>query len=421
MRENIKRLSVKLALLLLKGAAKTKGPLAFVFGRLQKSLLSPFGKTLYWFFFQLYKIYFYFKRQFEKRIPAKDILSLATNKYIVHAVIIVIAIATVSQNIYAHSGALGDYGKKSILFRLTRPIDEDEVVEGVPIHSDIESEALGEQGIFEGGVAGQVETDKTLGFVGTDYAPTLETKSTRTSVEYYIVGKGDTLGRIAEDFGISLNTLLWANQLTARSYIRPGDKLTILPVSGVSHTTKKGDTLAGIASKYKADKDKILEFNHLADASSLQVGQVLVIPDGQIVYVAPKVTYDQGYAGKSYASSGELLWPVASKRITQYFNWRHPAIDIGLPTGSRILASDDGRIIYAGWGTGYGYEVLIDHGNGYKTRYAHASRLYVRTGATVSRGQTVALSGNTGWSTGPHLHYEVYINGVRRNPLLYIR
>ena len=151
--------------------------------------------------------------------------------------------------------------------------------------------------------------------------------------------------------------------------------------------------------------------------------QVLIIPDGKIIYVAPRRTYVRGFSPntKSYTSSGKLLWPSPSKRITQYFHWRHPAIDVGLRSGSRIVASEAGTVIYSGWGKGYGYQVLIDHGNGFKTRYAHNSRLYVKRGSRVSRGQTIALSGNTGWSTGPHLHYEVYVNGVRRNPLLYVR
>ncbi|PIR66378.1 MAG: hypothetical protein COU51_04225, partial [Parcubacteria group bacterium CG10_big_fil_rev_8_21_14_0_10_36_14] len=286
--------------------------------------------------------------------------------------------------------------------------------------SDIEGEYSGTAPVSESS-ANQAENPNIIGFVGIDYTPSTDTKSTRTSIEYYIVQKGDTLGNIAERYGISLNTLLWANQLTERSYIRPGDKLTILPVSGVSHIVKKGDTLAAIASKYSAEQEKILEFNHLSDAGSLQVGQALVIPEGKIVYVAPTLAYSSGFSSKSYSSSGELLWPVPSRRITQYFSWRHPAIDIGLPTGSRLVAAEGGRVIYSGWGTGYGYEILIDHGNGMKTRYGHCSRLYVRTGDTVERGELIALTGNTGWSTGPHLHLEVYVGNVRQNPLLYVK
>ncbi|MFC1612515.1 peptidoglycan DD-metalloendopeptidase family protein [Patescibacteria group bacterium] len=421
MKLKIKRFFIKFALFILKGSGKSKGPLLFVFRYFKKPLFIV-GGILYGASFFIYKIYFYFKRQFTKLVPSKDILGLSTNKYLVHAAIVIVALATATQNLYAHSGSLGDYGKKSILFELTQPVDEEEVVEGLPIHSDIEGEMNGDAFVgVEGIVEGQAIAQRDLGFVGADYTPDLDTQSTRTSTEYYVVQKGDTLGGIAQEFGISLNTLLWANQLTSRSYIRPGDKLTILPISGVAHTVKKNETLAGIVKKYSADQEKVMEFNHLADAKSLQIGQVLVIPDGRIIYVAPVRTYSSGYSGKSYASSGKLQWPAPSKRITQYYNWRHPAIDIGLKSGSRIIACEDGKIMYSGWGRGYGYEILIDHGNGIKTRYAHNSRLYVKAGQIVSRGETIALSGNTGWSTGPHLHLEVYVNGVRRNPLLYIK
>lgn len=417
----LKRYLVKLTLAILKGLELGKTGLVFMFKFLKKPL-SPVGRLLYDTLFSIYKIYFFFKRALLKILPSKDILGIVTNKYIVHAAIVIIALATVSQNIYAHTSSLGDYGKKSILFKLTKPTDEEDlIVEGLPINSDIEPDTAAASVIDTIDVA-QIESYSTLGFVGGDYLPTTDTEHTRTSIEYYVVQKGDTLGSIATEFGVSLETLLWANKLTARSFIRPGDRLTVLPVTGVAHTVKKDDTLTSIAGKYKTDPEKIREFNRLAGANDLTVGQVLVVPDGKIIYVAPPPTYAAGYtAAKSYESSGKLLWPVQSRRITQYFSWRHPAIDVGLPTGSEVVAAADGVVIYSGWGTGYGYEVLVDHGNGVKTRYAHNSRLVVRAGDEVARGQLVALSGNTGWSTGPHLHFEVYDGNVRRNPLVYIK
>ncbi|MBU4421887.1 peptidoglycan DD-metalloendopeptidase family protein [Candidatus Parcubacteria bacterium] len=418
MKLRIKRFFIKFILFSIKRAGKLKGPLVFIGKQILKAL-TPLGKAGYGLFFNFYKVYFLIRRQLIKILPAKDILGISTNKFIIHAAIVVIALFTSWQNIYAHTGPLSDYGKKSILFSLTQPTDE-EIIEGLPINSDIEGEFSG-TAPFLGNFAGEAENPNIIGFVGTDYTPSIDTESTRTSIEYYIVQQGDTLGGIAERYSISLNTLLWANQLTERSYIRPGDKLTVLPVSGVSHTVKKGDTLAAIASKYSVKQEKIMEFNHLENAGALQVGQVLIIPEGKIVYVAPTPAYSSGFSSKSYSSSGELLWPVPSRRITQYFSWSHPAIDIGLPVGSRLVAAESGKVIYSGWGTGYGYEVLIDHGNGMKTRYAHNSRLYVRTGDIVERGELIALTGNTGWSTGPHLHFEVYIGSVRVNPLLYAK
>lgn len=420
---NLKRYFVKFLIISLKGLVKFRGALVFLFGFLEKPL-SPLGKLIYAAAFFLYKNYFFVRRIVVRLFPSRDISGLATNKYLVHAAIVIVALATVTQNIYAHGGTLGDYGKKSILFRLTKPLDDEEVVEGMPIHSDIEGEDDGSQAALGEAQGDQVEQYSTLGFIGAGTAPGAAAGTARTSIEYYIVQKGDVLSSIADYFGLTLNTLLWANKLTASSYIRTGDRLTILPVSGVAHTVAKNDTMASIVKKYQGDQNKIIEFNHFADANDLQVGQVLVVPDGRIIYTPPPRTYDSGYAyaEKVYVSSGQLLWPVpASRRITQYFSWRHPAIDVGLPTGSQVLSSEAGTVIYAGWGRGYGLEILIDHGGGIRTRYAHNSRLAVRRGEQVARGQAIASSGNTGWSTGPHLHYEVYINNARKNPLLYAK
>jgi len=419
----VKRILVKITLFLLKGLAKLKKPLIFLL-KILKPPIELIGKILFNILLPIYKTYVFLKRSIVRFLfPSKDLRSIVTNKYIVHAAVVVIAVATATQSIYAYSNALGDYGKKSILYKLSNPVDEDEMVEGIPIHSDIEGpegQTVATEITFTSDF--KIESNNTAGYIGSNYAPTLETERTRTNIEYYIVQTGDTLGGISEKFGLSLTTLLWANNLTERSYIRPGDKLTILPVSGISHTVAKGETLSSIAKKYKVEASEIIEFNKLADSSNISVGQVLVVPGGKKeVYVAPSQTYSSGYTSKTYTSSGTLLWPAPTRRITQYFSWNHPAVDVGIPVGSRLVAAESGTVIYAGWGTGYGNEVLIDHGSGFKTRYAHGSRILVKVGDTVDRGQLVMLSGNTGWSTGPHLHFEVYVNGVRRNPLLYTK
>jgi murein DD-endopeptidase MepM/ murein hydrolase activator NlpD len=117
-----------------------------------------------------------------------------------------------------------------------------------------------------------------------------------------------------------------------------------------------------------------------------------------------------------------MIWPTTSRRLTQYFKWNHAGIDIGEPTGSPLYASDEGIVEYAGWGRGgWGNTILINHGDGRKTRYSHASRILVHVGDFVSKGQTIALSGNTGRSTGPHLDFRIYINGRTVNPLDYVR
>lgn len=132
--------------------------------------------------------------------------------------------------------------------------------------------------------------------------------------------------------------------------------------------------------------------------------------------------------GGSYRSNNKgYLWPTTSRTITAYFGasgsrWSstHTGLDIGVPSGSNILASKGGTVTFSGWSGSYGYYVKIDHGNGIVTAYAHNSRLLVSAGETVKQGDVIALSGSTGNSTGPHLHFEVIVNGSFKNPLNYL-
>jgi murein DD-endopeptidase MepM/ murein hydrolase activator NlpD len=254
----------------------------------------------------------------------------------------------------------------------------------------------------------------------------------RDKIITYVVQPGDTVSTIAQKFGLTVNTILWENNLSPYSLIHPGDKLSILPVSGVTHTVKKGETIGRIARDYGVKIEKILEANHLKITSTLAIGQKLIIPDGRKrTYVARKT---KTYSGISVikklvqtprrspaVSSNKMAWPTVGHRITQYFSWRHNGLDIANRIGTPIFAADAGVIEYAGWGRGYGNYILINHGGGKKTRYAHLSRFYVSKGQKVAKGQTIAAMGSTGWSTGPHLHFEVIINGRRYNPLNYIR
>ncbi|MBI4427315.1 MAG: peptidoglycan DD-metalloendopeptidase family protein [Candidatus Magasanikbacteria bacterium] len=255
---------------------------------------------------------------------------------------------------------------------------------------------------------------------------------TRTQIVLHTVQTGDTIGSIAEKYRVSIATILWANNLTERSYIRPGNELKILPVSGLLHTVKKGDTIAKIAKLYKTDAEKIIKFNKLKeDGSDVVIGEGLVIPDGlkpQPVYAPSRVYTQLGsvsappYSVNAPAGSG-YLWPTTVRRITQYFSWRHTGIDIAGPVGTPIYASRNGTVIRSqcGWNGGYGCYIIIDHGGGITTLYGHNSRLYVKVGESVSQGQTIALMGSTGRSTGPHSHFEVRVNGRRVNPFQYVK
>ncbi|MFH0857636.1 MAG: peptidoglycan DD-metalloendopeptidase family protein [Candidatus Magasanikbacteria bacterium] len=257
----------------------------------------------------------------------------------------------------------------------------------------------------------------------------------KSNIEY-IVQSGDVIGAIAENFGLNVNTILWANNMTVRSYIRPGQKLIIPPIDGVSHTIARGDTINKIANLYKADATKIIEYNNLKDnGSDIVVGEKIMIPGGtaRTVTQYSNVASSQTRSGVSSvaapvptvgtpAGSG-YLWPCTARVITQYYGWRHTGLDIAGGGTHYTLATKAGQVILArtGWNGGYGNYAIVDHGNGVQTLYAHHWQLYVNVGDWVEQGQRIGSMGSTGQSTGPHLHFEVRVNGAKVNPLKYIR
>jgi len=265
--------------------------------------------------------------------------------------------------------------------------------------------------------------------------PTTSGNTGRSEIIYHTVQSGEVLGQIAEKYGLNLSTILWANNLTVRSYIRPGDKLKILPVSGVVHKVKKGENLSKIAKLYGADINKVIEFNKLkSDGSDLVIGEELLIPDGKMPAPTPvyKPTTRQYSVLSNVAApppsvsapaGSGYLWPAGVKYISQYFGWRHTGLDIAGKIGTALYATKYGTVTRSqcGWNGGYGCYIIIDHGGGISSLYGHASQLYASVGDVVEQGETIALMGSTGRSTGSHLHFEIRINGVRQNPLKYIR
>ncbi|MFA5754726.1 MAG: M23 family metallopeptidase [Patescibacteria group bacterium] len=254
----------------------------------------------------------------------------------------------------------------------------------------------------------------------------------RQEIVYYTVQAGDTVSTIARQFGITVNTILWANNLSAFSLIRPGDSLTILPYSGLLYTVKSGDTLSKIARTYGIEESKILECNTLGN--SLKIGQKLMLPGAKKLSSASTASKANSYTGLSVikdlikspsvqTSGNKMAWPTVGYRITQYFSWRHNGVDIGNKVGTAIYAADAGivEIAQGGWNGGYGNTILINHGGGKKTRYGHLSKLFVKVGDEVAKGENIGAMGSTGRSTGPHLHFEVIIKGTRYNPLNYIK
>lgn len=267
-----------------------------------------------------------------------------------------------------------------------------------------------------------------------DLAATSKTKRAREGIIEYIVEAGDTVSTIAANFGISVNTILWENDLSAYSLIRPGARLNILPASGVSHKVSRGDTLIAIASRYGVDAGDIMQANKLASAEMLSAGQKLIIPGGKKTYYASdKPSNNNRISAVSIIknllkpkspkliASNKLAWPTVGARITQYFSWRHYAIDVANRLGTPIYTSDTGVVEVAGWGRGYGNQIVINHGGGRKSRYAHLSKFYVKKGDAVQKGEAIAAMGSTGNSTGSHLHFEYIIDGVKYNPLNYLK
>ncbi len=252
----------------------------------------------------------------------------------------------------------------------------------------------------------------------------------RDKVISYTVQRGDTISTIAQKFGISADTIRWANDLSDDS-INVGDSLQILPVTGISYKVQSGDTVYTIAKKFATDPQKIVDFpfNDFANPEtfSLVSGQMLIIPDGiqpsAQPFIQPQVYIAQGPSSTSFSASG-FTWPVHGI-ITQFFSWYHGALDLAAPYGTPIIAAKSGVVAEAntgGWNYGYGNDVVIDHGGGYKTLYAHMEAVNVSPGQQVVGGSTViGWIGLTGRTTGPHVHFEIRINDVTVNPLPYLQ
>lgn len=354
-------------------------------------------------------------------------------------------------------------GRETALYRLVGPDEEFQEIEDVTI--DITSLAQRDTRSYREGAivqdsqeiaasgadeapdptsisaGGQAIAKPTI-ISGTDVVPGEPAVGTvpdpaRGEIIEYVVQPGDVIGNIAARYGISVSTILWANDLSSNSYIRPGDTLTILPVDGVLHTVKSGDAVSRIARTYDASVSDIISYNRLQDdGRDITVGETLLIPNGekpQVRYIAaapaapsaaravaappPSITAPAGTA---------YLWPTSVRTITQYYGWRHTGLDIAGPIGTPLYATKAGTVIKSqcGWNGGYGCYVILDHGGGITSLYAHINgedSLLVAVGEDVDQGQTIALMGTTGRSTGPHVHFEIRVNGARTNPFQYVK
>lgn len=275
--------------------------------------------------------------------------------------------------------------------------------------------------LVAGASIGEVGQD---GVISSSITPvTIISDKPRDKTVEYEVKSGDTISSIALEYKVSDSTILWENNLSATSQLKEGQKLKILPVSGVAHKVEAGDSIYSVAKKYQANSQAIIDFpfNDVGDDFSLKTGQTLVVPDGAPP-AKPKPAPTQYLANANIPvedlGSAQFVWPAAGT-LNQYFSWYHPGLDIGNLGGGPIHASDSGTVTVAGWPdqSGYGNRVIVDHGNGYTSLYAHMSAIYVSAGQQISKGDVLGAMGSTGRSTGTHLHVEVRRNGVALNPL----
>lgn len=410
-------------------------------------------------------------------LSARGVIFLVfTHRYVLHGVVAVLCLVTIATQLQAQQASALDSGQRSLLYTLVTD-GQDAIVEedARPELAQKDANYLGQDTIV-GDPGVDYDYSSSLADMPADLTvpgsiallpgaeepgiPGSNVVVDRTKTETYTIQPGDTISMIASRFGVTVGTVLWANNLTQKSLIKPGLTLKIPPVSGVLHTVAKGDTLQKIAKLYDADINEILSFNHLEAGSTIGPGDELVIPGGTppapVIAVKPITTSRpssnssirpnvpiSNIAGKTLdvyqeltgkndtrpkpadeAISGtpKFIWPTRLHVINQYYGWQHTGVDIDGDYTDPMYAIADGVVTTAGWNSGgYGLMVLIDHGNGTISRYGHASKLFVKAGDQVKQGEVIAMVGTTGRSTGTHLHFELYINNKRVNPLAYVK
>ncbi len=469
----IKRLGNRLALAVLRSLAVLKNLALRAWAFIAPAVIAIFRFLARFVALPIYRVALLLRMRLgQLALTARGLFFiLFANRYILHGVLAALCLVTIFSQLRTQQATALDAGQRSLLYSLVTDGRESlveetihpelamkdahylgsETLEAVPaIDFDYDSEILADLT-----VPGSIALLPGVEDPGTSGAAVC---TPRNNVVTYTVQPGDAISTIAHQYCVTVGTVLWANNLTSRSLIRPGTALKILPVSGVLHTVKKGDTLGKIANTYGVKTtDEILAANRLPSENSLALGEELIIPNGTppepirpIATRAPSnirpdvpisrirnkaVDLYQELSGKTDgrakpedliekpdAPKSKLLWPTKQRIINQYYGWSHTGVDIEGDYVDPIYASEDGVVETAGWNSGgYGLQIVVSHPNGVKTRYAHASKLFVKVGDEVKRGQTMAMVGTTGRSTGTHLHYEVYVGSKRVNPLSYTK
>lgn len=250
----------------------------------------------------------------------------------------------------------------------------------------------------------------------------------------HTVARGETPNGIADRYGIQAETILGGNPRLSEesSLLQVGTELIILPIDGVLHDVQPGDTLESLSLQYGIPVEEIIAYeqNNLEFPYRLQPDTQIMVPGAVrelFVWTPPDLSsvggtsIEGGNVVPLVVGTGTFIYPVNSRSFTQYFWYGHPGIDIGLPEGSPVYASDTGTVTFAGWNVyGYGNLIVVNHGNGFETFYAHLSSFNVVPGQIVFQGNVIGGTGNTGNSSGPHIHFEIRINNNRDNPCWYI-
>lgn len=385
----------------------------------------------------LYRWYALLAKRINKAGPAADDISeFFAGRLTIHVFVGLVAIILIYANIAIDKGSISPdqlIGKMKLssLIGSEYSTDSEELIEDYPnlsiakLHRHFQ---LGQHSLMSRPIESEHDHED-----GGEASPA---PGGRTEAIAYTVQSGDTISTIARKFGVNINTILWENNLRPTSLIKPGDQLTILPASGVSHSVVRGQTLGQIAKLYGTSVNAILKANGLDNPNQLTAGARLFIPGATRLATtetpaksATRQTAERikDIIGIKQPSSiipagGRMVWPTSGHRITQYFSARHTGLDVANKIGTPIYAADSGVVTAASYNRGgYGNQIIINHGGGKTTRYAHLSSFAVRVGQKVNKGQYIGGMGSTGRSTGPHLHFEVIINGHVYNPLNYVR
>ncbi len=233
-----------------------------------------------------------------------------------------------------------------------------------------------------------------------------------SEIETHVVRPGESLWTIASKHNINIDTLIGANDINDMNQIMPGDELTILPVRGIMYRIGPGDSFSDLISKYDLDKETVMQANNIRNPERLSQGENIILPGAKPEF---------GYQDRL----NQMFVRPVEGRISSPFGPRwgrhHDGKDYAVPIGTPVKAAGGGRVVYVGWSSGYGNTVIIEHQQGMRTLYAHLNSFNVSSGQRVNRGQVIARSGNTGRSTGPHLHFEVRVNGRPVDPTGYLR